>query len=280
MEVPLHLRRRWSGDDVWLRDLPAIVEACATDWGLQLEAPLSSAYSLVIAAGDVVLKLTAPSDHESEAEADALATWRGDGAVRLLARNDERRAILIERCWPGTHLWNASTGHIEIACDLMSRLTLPLPADHPFQSLRDAAARWEEEVKHRYEEFGQPFERSLLDYAVGVFRSANPDAMFLANQDLHGGNILQAGREPWLAIDPKPIAGERELSAVGMLRNAAMGTGFSHAAIRLWFDALANIGLDRHRVREWGVAHAIGWGHDDAGWYEWSIEVARTIRAA
>ena len=29
------------------------------------------------------------------------------------------------------------------------------------------------------------------------------------HQDLHGGNVLAATRETWLAIDPKPLVGER-----------------------------------------------------------------------
>ncbi len=47
-----------------------------------------------------VLKLTNPH-RESEQEADALERWDGDGAVRLLARDDERNALLLERCEPG-----------------------------------------------------------------------------------------------------------------------------------------------------------------------------------
>ena len=31
----------------------------------------------------------------------ALAAWAGEGAVRLLARDDQRRALLLERCRPG-----------------------------------------------------------------------------------------------------------------------------------------------------------------------------------
>jgi hypothetical protein len=33
----------------------------------------------------------------------------------------------------------------------------------------------------------------------------------LLNQDLHFGNVLAAEREPWLVIDPKPLAGERDV---------------------------------------------------------------------
>jgi streptomycin 6-kinase len=37
--------------------------------------------------------------------------------------------------------------------------------------------------------------------------------------DLHAGNGLRAGREPWLAIDPKPFAGDRAYDVVQHLHN-------------------------------------------------------------
>jgi len=52
-----------------------------------------------------VLKLNPLGEPESEHEADALAFWDGRGAVRLLASDPSRGAILIERCRPGTQLW-------------------------------------------------------------------------------------------------------------------------------------------------------------------------------
>ena len=37
----------------------------------------------------------------------------------------------------------------------------------------------------------------------------------LCHQDLHGGNLLRAEREPWLAIDSKPIVAEPAYDTVG-----------------------------------------------------------------
>ena len=37
--------------------------------------------------------------------------------------------------------------------------------------------------------------------------------------DLHGGNILRATREPWLAIDPKPYYGDPTYDATQHLLN-------------------------------------------------------------
>jgi len=101
------------------------------------------------------------------------------------------------------------------------------------------------------------------------------------NQDLHGGNILRAAREPWLVVDPKPLVGERELDGVGLLRNAAFERESPTQEVRRWLDVLSDVGLDRARLRAWGVAHALAWGwYDAAGWSPASVAAARVILAA
>ncbi len=79
--------------------------------------------------------------------------------------------------------------------------------------------------------------------STSIAPSSDPPA-WLVNQDLHGGNVLRAEREPWLVIDPKPLVGERELEASGLLRNAD--------DVSRWLDALAELGLDRERAARLG----------------------------
>ena len=43
--------------------------------------------------------------------------------------------------------------------------------------------------------------------------SAGNEEPVVLHQDLHGGNVLRAEREPWLAIDPNPLVGERDVEA-------------------------------------------------------------------
>jgi hypothetical protein len=76
----------------------------------------------VIPAGDVVLKLNAPHHFEAEYEADALDLWAGNGAVKLIARNDVNRAFLIERCSPGTYLADVNGGQVEVVQSLLQTL--------------------------------------------------------------------------------------------------------------------------------------------------------------
>ncbi|HEX5027895.1 MAG TPA: aminoglycoside phosphotransferase family protein [Gaiellaceae bacterium] len=270
MRLPASLIETWRHEPGWLEALPQLVGECADRWSLVLEEPIDTPVSLVMPAGKVVLKLNAPSHVEADREADALAAWQGAGAVRLLARDDERRALLLERCLPGTRLWDAEEDEVGVMTELLQRLQLELDDDHPFVRLADEADRWACDVAVRYEEAGAPFERPLLELALDVYRTVDRSASWLVNQDLHGGNVLRAEREPWLVIDPKPLVGERELEATGPLRNTA--------DVSRWLDALTELGFDRERARGWGVAHNLAWAWDQRdGWLDGHVDEARRI---
>jgi streptomycin 6-kinase len=278
MRIPTALIDEWRDEPEWLAELPRLADECAESWGLELEEPFDTPHSLVVPAGDAVLKLNAPPHYEAEHEGDALARWAGRGVARLLAQDDARRALLIERCTPGVRLWDSGRDEPSVVAGLLPRLWIEPGDRHPFRHLGDEADRWADEVPRRWEVGGRPFERELVDFAVDVFRSVDRTATTLVNQDLHGGNILSAEREPWLVIDPKPLVGERELDGVGLLRNAADGGA---PLLRRWLDALVELGLDRERLRGWGAAHALAWGWDDEdGWSSWSVEAARAIQGA
>lgn len=255
------LEEEWRREPEWLAALPRLAADCARHWGLELEQPVDTPHSLVVPAGDVVLKLNAPSHFEADHEADALERWAGAGAIRLLARDDGRRAFLVERCRPGTRLWDTGVDEPPVLAELLPRLSLEPGDPHPFRLLADEAARWAEDVPARFELGRRPFERRLLDYAVDVFRSVDRGARFLVNQDLHGGNVLRGEREPWLVIDPKPLVGEREFGLASVVRSFEFG--HSRRAVLRRFDRLTSeLGLDRERARGWTIGQTIAWAID------------------
>jgi len=228
-----------------------------------------------------VLKVNFP-EPESEHEAEALAGWNGKGAVRLLARDDERRALLVERCLPGTQLWALDENEAnEIAADVLSRLWQG-PTAGPFRPLAEEAARWAAQLPGAWEVAGRPFERELLEEAVDFLRretSPVADAVLL-HQDLHGGNILSSERG-WLAIDPKPLVGERAFDVASLLRDrrAELARDPEAAArVRRRLDFFSyRLGLDRERVRGWGIAHALAWGFEGNRVLPEHVECARLL---
>src|SRR5215217_4442478 len=162
----------------WLARLPELLNECVERWGLIVGPPFPYAYaSLALPArlpdgGDAVLKICFPH-RESEHEGDALRAWDGNGAVRLLAHDAERWALLLERCKPGTALREEEP---ERALDIFAEL-LPLlwiPAGPPFRRLVEEAAWWANGLEASWERAGSPFERRLLDAALGMLEELAP----------------------------------------------------------------------------------------------------------
>ena len=202
-------------------------------------------------AGDVVLKLNPPVEPESEHEADAFEHWGGRGAVRLLARDDARSALLVERCRPGTQLWELGDEEAtETAAAVLEQLWVP--AERPFRRLEDEAARWAGELP------GRPLDRDLVGEAVSFLREAGPTQResVLLHQDLHGGNVLRSERG-WLAIDAKPLVGEREFDVASLIRDRRPATKAQLERRLLYL--VERLDLDAERTRGWAIAHALAW---------------------
>ena len=98
----------------------------------------------------------------------------------------------------------------------------------------------------------------------------------LLHQDLHTGNVLSAAREPWLAIDPKPLLGEREFGLAPVVRGAELGHSRAHVFHRL--DRLSReLRLDRRRACGWTFVQTLAWSIDTVVWTE-MVEIARWLR--
>ncbi|MFL5977840.1 MAG: aminoglycoside phosphotransferase family protein [Gaiellaceae bacterium] len=210
---------------------------------------------------EVVLKVQDPH-RESEHEAEALQVWDGEGAVRLLDHEPEEHALLLERCVPGTPLSAAGAeAALDVFVGLLPRLWKPAAAS--FRTLAAEAAWWADSLEDTWERFGRPFERKLLDAALEGLQEL-PKAQgpaVLLHQDLHGDNVLAAQREPWLAIDPKPLAGEREFGIAPIVRSRELGHSRREVLDR--FDRLtSDLGLDRERARGWTIGQTIAWAFD------------------
>ncbi|MEV0805807.1 aminoglycoside phosphotransferase family protein [Micromonospora sp. NPDC050200] len=284
MEIPEGLawvRRVPAGRD-WLAALPRWRDECAGRWSLRLGPPFPYAFaSLAMPATlpdgtPAVLKLQYP-DPDSRREADALAHWAGDGAVRLLAHDPGRRALLVERCRPGSPVHELPPDEaLDVVAGLLPRLWRPAGA--PFTPLAEEAAGWRERLPVNWERAGRPYERRLVDAALGRLAELVDDQgeQVLVNQDLHAGNVLRSTREPWLVIDPKPLVGERAFGAVPIVRGPELG--HSPAAVRRRLDRVTGaLGLDRERVRGWAIAQTLAWSTDGEVVFGNQVEVVRWL---
>jgi hypothetical protein len=183
MRIPdgLNWWRETPGGAAWLERLPEIVGACCERWHLALGTPYEPASVSFVASATredgsrAVLKVNIP-EPESEHEADALAHWAGVSAVGLLEHDRHGRALLVERCEPGTQLWAIADEEVAntIAAGILRRLWRPPPARHPFRLLSDEAERWIEEIPEDWEQHGRPFERALVDLGVSALEELGP----------------------------------------------------------------------------------------------------------
>lgn len=265
------------GGAAWLSELPDLVAGCVSDWGLTLAAPFEPAAISWVAPAELpdgrgaVLKVNFP-EPESEHEADALECWAGAGAVRLLAHDRARRALLLARCEPGAQLRDVpdEAEANRIAAGVLRRLWAKRPGSAvPWRTLAAESSRWAQELPRSWELHGRPFSSELLSAAVALcaeLGDSQPEQV-LCHQDLHGGNVLHDSRGGWLAIDPKPLLGERAFDVASLLRDrrAALLRGADPARVlRERLDLLASeLDLDRDRVRGWGIVHALAWGLGD-----------------
>ena len=227
------------------------IEELAEEWAFTLgETYVTGAASETVVRVELadgtpaVLKISIPH-RESEQEADALERWDGDGAVRLLRRDDARNALLLERCEPGTFLSEGTDDPLGVLIGLLPRLWKDATG---FHTLADEVAWWN------------------LDGPVGDLGrelAASQGELVLVHQDLHGENVLAAEREPWLVIDPKPLAAEREFAVAPIVRGGELGHSKRDAVYRL--DRLcAELGLDRERARSWTIVQTTAWNEGAA----------------
>lgn len=266
----------------WLAAVPDLVAGCAERWSLRLGEPVPDSYvSVVIPAtvpdgGKVMLKVQFP-EPDSRYEAAALRLWNGDGAVRLLAHDENRLAMLIEHCVPGDPLSTLPGEEaLTVFIDLLPRMWRPAVA--PFATAADEAGRWIAMIESRWEGTGRPCERRLIDLAIDTLRRLRhtQGEQVLLNQDLHVNNVLRAARQPWLVIDPKPLIGERELAVACLVRD--YGLGHSRAEVLARFDRLTTeLDVDRRRARGWSFAKTVRWAFQDEEGMTRHFETARWL---
>jgi streptomycin 6-kinase len=139
-----------------------------------------------------------------------LRTWAGHGAVEVLDHDPDRHALLIERCRPGHALIDegGTLAAVTIGAEIGARLhAAEAPSGMP--TLGQVLATWAQQLERQLAGV-PPAHPVLAQRALETMRTrpiATADSVLL-HGDLNPTNVLAAEREPWLAIDPKPMVGD------------------------------------------------------------------------
>jgi streptomycin 6-kinase len=263
-------RIRQSGDDGrrWLAALPDLVERLCDSWAVEPigESARHGANALVLPvrrrSEQCMLKV---SWHQQTVvdEARALRAWGGDDAVLLLAALPREGALLLERLDDSCTLQALDLmAAAAVAGAMIRRLAIPAPSEMP--RLGMVAAEVAETLQPRQAALGSPLPQRWLDLAVHLERDLAADAgEALVHGDLHYGNVLGGTRQPWLAIDPRALAGDPELSVPELI-----WTRIDEAAdsrdVRTLLDVIVEAGgLDPEKAHAWTVVRAVDywlWG--------------------
>ena len=265
----------------WLEELPSFVQELRHRWELKPDAPLigeepTCSYVEAVRRADgtpVVLKISMPH-MEQEHETEGLRFWNGDPTVRLLESDDALRAMLLERCKPGTTLrvLDESEQDIVIA-DLLRRLWRPVPTPYRFRPLSALIEYWSNQTLSEIERWP---DEGLVREGLRVFKELSylATADVLLATDLHAGNVLRAERDPWLVIDPKPFVGDPAYDGTQHLFNcSARLQSHPETTIRRLADLL---GVEYERLRLWTFARAVAEPREDWSNCEW-MALARAI---
>ncbi|TDD57527.1 hydroxyurea phosphotransferase [Kribbella antibiotica] len=249
----------------WLAALPTQLDEYLTRWDLtRTDDFQNGAASLTVPVvrrdGTAAMLKLQPRNDESESEALALRTWSPDDVVTVLEDDPATAALLLERLRPAT--LNDVPDHVEatrILAELMARLIV-VPAPPEVRTLEDIATEMVEEAADL--KLDDPADQRLADRYAAQLRELIPESGDrLLHWDLHYGNVLAADRQPWLVIDPKPLAGDPAFELFQVLHNRwddLVATGNLEQAIRDRFDLMLDVtAIDRDRAHAWTAARVL-----------------------
>lgn len=282
LDLPPAFLRRNTQEPAWLAALPGLVADLAARWQITTGPHFPGiAFNYVAPATcadgtPAVFKVSRHVD-ETRNEIAALRLWDGDGACRLLAADEERGALLVERLVPGTMLDEVAAvdddAATRITAGLLRRLWRPLPDLHGFRPLATWLAAYD---RHRdaLSQGADGFPTALYRRADALRRDllASTPMPTALHGDVHHFNVLRAQRAPWLAIDPKGLAGDPCFDVCQFLKNPhivhledplAVPPALLRRRLAIFCDEL---GLDPIRVRAWTIVHAMLdaiWDYED-----------------
>jgi streptomycin 6-kinase len=286
LELPVdfisNIRNFGPKGERFLSDLPALLDEAARRWELTIGGPFLLSYNYVTSATradgtDVVLKIGVPNP-ELTSEMEALRLYDGQGAVRLIDSEAEKGMLLLERIRPGTMLAEMQDDEhaTEIAAGMMRTLWRPVPTPlHPpnfakfskiggtgggFIHLKDWFDGFKK-LRQQYQGGTGPLPREIVETAEGLVADffAENEPPVVLHGDFHHYNVLEAG-DGWRAIDPKGVIGPRGYEVGPLLINPGgkfLQQPNAAGRTRSRFAILSErLGMERERIRGWGIAHA------------------------
>jgi streptomycin 6-kinase len=248
----------------WLAGLPGLVGELAREWRLDVGEPYALSLNWVAAARredgqPVVLKLGVPGSGHIRREAAALSCFDGRGAVRLLASDQGRGALLLDRVFPGrpvrTRVSAHDPGATDVIATVMRKLHRPAPAETGLPPIDDYLTDFDDHLG-RYPG-DAPIPRRMVERARDLMAGLCADDVtrVVLHGDLHHDNVLSDG-DDGVAIDPHGVIGDPAAEPGPALYNPLDGDDDLVPLLGARIERFSEE-APRDRVVAWGFALAV-----------------------
>lgn len=262
-------KARIAGAEPWIDGIDDLVAALCREWRLTPGPVLTGGTEALVLAvvtaegDDAVLKLLVPrAGDAARHEITVLRLADGDGCARLLAGDEDRGALLLERLGPQlAELDLPIEERLPILCAAAARLWRPAAGvDLPSGA---AKGRWlVDHIRRLHGALPGACSQRAVEHALGCaerrIAAHDPARAVLVHGDVHEWNALRAG-DGFKLVDPDGLLAEPEYDLGILLREdpgeLLAGDPRERAA------SLADLtGLDPRAAWEWGVVERVSTG--------------------
>jgi streptomycin 6-kinase len=271
LDIPAVVRTTAAsiGATRWLDELPSLVAGLERDWGIIVGATYPDSTEAFVAEADLadgtpaVLKVLLPRwEGAVHNEITVLRLASGEGCVRLLAADEARGAMLLERL--GRNL--SSLGlpierRHEILCGAASALWRPAP-DCGLPTGSTKGSWLIEFITGAWEAMGHPCTQAAIRYAVACARrriAAHDDrTAVLVHGDVHQWNTLESG-DTFKLVDPDGLLTDAEYD-LGIIMREDPEELLTEDPRERAHRLAERTGRDPEAIWEWGAVERVSTG--------------------
>lgn len=221
------IRRTYGAKgETWLAALPQLLHTYLALWKLNAHGEFDNLrfnYVVPVICQDHSLAVLKMGPHRKGRlrEMTTLDYYNGQGAVRVLNSAPADGVLLLERASPGSDL---SLLDDSTATEIFAGLLRKLQTErHQPPSELSSISIWGLGFEKflRENRRGINFPKEKIIRADQLFKELHQSCKknLVLHGDLHHANILQATREPYLAIDPKGLIGDPTFEIGAFIRN-------------------------------------------------------------
>lgn len=274
-DVPAVVREkaRVAGAGRWVAELPALIASVAEEWDITVGRAYDGGTEAYVAEATradgtpAVLKLMIPrpGDHATH-EITVLRLAGGDGCVQLLAADETRGAMLLERLGPSLFdLGVPYPQRLEILVDAARKVWRPAaarPAGTTLPSGADKGRSLIDHIRRQWEALDRPCPARTITHAVEAagrrIRAHDDRRAVVLHGDVHRWNALRAG-DGFKLVDPDGLLAEPEYDLGVLMREDPVELMDGDPWDRARYLA-ARTGTDPVAIWEWGVAERVSTG--------------------